>query len=54
MCSALNYNLQKFYSTTFGTDSRYHAGFNIVSYLATTAYEQTCVKSEVSYFDTCL
>jgi len=31
------------------TDSIFHAGFNIVSYLATTTYEQMYVKSEVSY-----
>ena len=52
MYSALSCNLQKFHSMTPVTDSGFHAGFNIVQYLATTAYEQMCVKYEVSYFGT--
>lgn len=31
------------------TDSGFHAGFNTVSYLATTAGEQMWVKPQVSY-----
>jgi hypothetical protein len=48
-CTELQFSKVLFLTSV--TDSGCHAGFNIVSYLASTAYEQMCVKSEVSYFD---